>query len=50
LTLGYPIEATGVFDEATDEAVRQFQASNGLQVDGIVGENTYQALDASLEP
>ncbi|MDP8965314.1 MAG: peptidoglycan-binding protein [Cyanobacteriota bacterium] len=34
----------GVFDEATQEAVRQFQQGQGLTVDGIVGQQTLAAL------
>ena len=37
--------ADGVFDEACDSAVRHFQQRRGLMVDGIVGEQTYRALD-----
>lgn len=36
---------TAVFDEATDKAVREFQQERGITVDGIVGEQTYHALD-----
>jgi N-acetylmuramoyl-L-alanine amidase len=35
------------FDEATDEAVRAFQQSRGLGVDGMVGDETWGALDAA---
>jgi peptidoglycan hydrolase-like protein with peptidoglycan-binding domain len=34
----------GVFDEATQEAVRQFQQGKGLTVDGIVGPKTLAVL------
>lgn len=34
----------GIFGSATAKAVRYFQKSNGLAVDGIVGENTLAAL------
>src|SRR5205085_10221309 len=41
-----PLEGTGaVFDAALDRAVRGFQQSRGLSVDGIVGPETYRALD-----
>lgn len=33
------------FDEAVDRAVRGFQQSRGLRADGIVGPETYRALD-----
>src|SRR3954447_1684907 len=37
-------EATAVYDEATELAVRHFQQVRGLSVDGRVGEETYRAL------
>lgn len=37
--------ASAEFDEATDRAVRQFQQQRGITVDGIVGPQTYHALD-----
>lgn len=35
------------FDEATENAVRAFQQSRGLSVDGQVGAETWRALDAA---
>jgi N-acetylmuramoyl-L-alanine amidase len=35
------------FDAATDTAVRAFQQSRGLGVDGLVGDETWRALDAA---
>jgi hypothetical protein len=43
--LGLPV--TGVFDTGTDAAVGAFQARHGLDVDGIVGEQTWPALLAA---
>lgn len=34
----------GIFGSATEKAVRYFQRTNGLAVDGIVGKNTLAAL------
>jgi N-acetylmuramoyl-L-alanine amidase len=40
-----PVEA--VYDEATEQAVRLFQQRRGLSVDGIVGPETYRAINAA---
>lgn len=43
--LGYSVPNNGFFDEATEEAVRQFQEDDGdLTVDGLVGPKTWAAL------
>ncbi|MBP3501145.1 MAG: peptidoglycan-binding protein [Oscillospiraceae bacterium] len=39
-----PISITGTFDEATRDAVFAFQNQYGLEVDGIVGRNTWNKL------
>lgn len=44
LQLRLGIAADGRFGAGTDAAVRAFQRSKGLQVDGIVGEKTWAAL------
>ena len=43
-SLGYTVQETARFDYATEEAVRQFQRTNGLDVDGIAGKNTQTLL------
>jgi peptidoglycan hydrolase-like protein with peptidoglycan-binding domain len=42
-----PGPVDGIFGPRTERAVREFQARNGLQTDGIVGEKTSAALRAS---
>lgn len=37
--------AAAVFDDSMDRAVRGFQQERGLRVDGVVGPETYRALD-----
>lgn len=41
---GWDIDVDGDFGPGTEEAVREFQDQNGLDVDGIVGPNTWAAL------
>ncbi|GBG07986.1 RHS repeat-associated core domain-containing protein [Paenibacillus agaridevorans] len=41
---GYKIAVDGSFGPATEAAVKQFQTSNGLKVDGSVGAQTMKAL------
>ncbi len=43
-SFGYDVVADGDFGPATAEAVKEFQAAQGLAVDGMVGPSTYQAL------
>jgi hypothetical protein len=40
----YRGDIDGYYGPLTEQAVRQFQEANGLAVDGIVGPNTYEAL------
>lgn len=41
--------ADGDFGTETQNAVKQFQRDNGLKVDGIVGEKTWEALNTSKD-
>ena len=52
LKLGYDLGRWGVdgdFGSATQKAVKKFQKDSGLKDDGIVGPQTYAALDDALE-
>lgn len=48
-TLGYDTGGLdGVFGNLTNTAVRTFQSRNGLTVDGLVGTNTWNALQSQV--
>ena len=42
------LKADGIFGPLTEEAVKDFQRSNGLEVDGIVGAGTLSKLNLSV--
>jgi hypothetical protein len=42
-------EINGVFDSTTEMMVKDFQAEQGLTIDGVVGPRTWQALSASIK-
>ena len=39
------IGADGIFGKGTDKAVKAWQSSNGLTADGIVGPETWDAME-----
>ena len=45
-----PLWVDGIFGNNTDQRVRQYQASRGLAVDGIVGPQTWGALEGGPPP
>ncbi|GAB4235076.1 MAG: hypothetical protein Kow00121_62730 [Elainellaceae cyanobacterium] len=47
VSAGFEVEVNGIFDAATDRAVRRFQEINGLSVDGVVGASTLKAIESS---
>ena len=42
--MGYDVPITGVYDDATEAAVRAFQRANGLTADGVAGSRTLALL------
>jgi putative chitinase len=47
--LGFPLAIDQDFGPATELAVMRFQADKKLDVDGIVGKNTWDALDKAVK-
>jgi murein DD-endopeptidase MepM/ murein hydrolase activator NlpD len=47
-TLGYNVSADGIFGKSTEDAVKDFQKSNNLQIDGIVGGRTLELLEKMI--
>ena len=45
LSHGYDLDSDDMFDQQTDDAVRDFQRENNLSADGIVGPMTWMALN-----
>lgn len=43
---GYPVSVDGWFGEETKQAIIKFQADKELEVDGVVGQKTWEALNA----
>ena len=44
VTLGYDLIADGAFGPAMADAIKEFQKSQGMKVDGMIGPATYSAL------
>lgn len=47
---GYNVDVDGVFGVGTENAVRDFQASHGLEVDGVAGQATFYELTGKFLP
>lgn len=47
--VGYDIITDGIYGYRTKEVVKDFQANNNLNVDGVVGDNTYDSLKKMAE-
>lgn len=45
---GYSIDRDGIFGGGTEKALRDFQAKEGLDADGIAGKNTWAALEKEM--
>lgn len=45
---GLPVAATGVYDDKTTAAVKEYQARYGMTVDGLVGSAVLNALSAQI--
>ena len=43
-SLGFNVTATGIYDYNTEKAVKSYQTSRGLSVDGTAGSQTWTAL------
>lgn len=42
--LGYELSIDGIFGDTFEKKIKQFQEKNGLEVDGIIGKDTWQKL------
>ncbi|MFW5736628.1 MAG: LysM peptidoglycan-binding domain-containing protein [Halanaerobium sp.] len=46
--LGYDVSTDGIFGKGTEDAVKDFQESNDLEADGIVGGKTHEILEKMI--
>ena len=49
ISLKYTVKETGVYDKATEQAVRSFQSKHKLSVTGAVNQETRKKLDVELD-
>ncbi len=42
---GYPLETDGLYGKLTEQAVKLYQQEKGLEVDGVVGKETWASLE-----
>ncbi|MDW7651603.1 MAG: S41 family peptidase [Bacillota bacterium] len=49
LALKYNVDETGIYDRATEQAIRSFQSKHGLTVTGTVNNETREKLDEELD-
>lgn len=47
---GYTVDVDGLFGVGTEQAVRAYQAANGLEADGVVGQETFYSLTGQVLP
>lgn len=47
---GYTVDVDGAFGVGTEQAVRAYQAANGLEADGVVGQETFYSLTGQVLP
>jgi peptidoglycan hydrolase-like protein with peptidoglycan-binding domain len=47
---GQPVTVDGIFGEPTRTAVKAFQNAKGIHANGVVGEDTWQALVRTVQP
>ncbi|NJL63176.1 MAG: peptidoglycan-binding protein [Methylacidiphilales bacterium] len=46
---GFDLDIDGIFGDNTQYAVEEFQSSQGLEADGVVGSMTWNAIQTLIE-